>query len=163
MTGEILILFALAAALAAVLVNLCIWSPGGTKRKAIALGTALMFLPVAYLSISQLPSRPKPVNIEWLQSVTAEPKVISSVMKEGEAIYLWLTLENVEEPRAYVIPWSDQAARQLHEAQRSAEAEGTQVRMRQPFNNDTAQQDPVFYADPQEPLPEKSTAAAAAN
>ncbi len=76
-------------------------------------------------------------------------------MQEGKAIYLWLALEGTAEPRAYVLPWSEKLARQLHGARRSAEASGTRVKMRLPFENSLDRSDQVFYAAPQSPPPEK--------
>ena len=100
-------------------------------------------------------SRPKPVDSEWARRELAEATVIGSQMVEGQAIYVWLGIEGVEEPRAYTLPWDEKVARQLHGARRNAEASGADVKMRNPFepSNDTRER--LFYAAPQAPPPEK--------
>jgi hypothetical protein len=76
-------------------------------------------------------------------------------LREGENIFLWLELEGAAEPRSYVLPWSQPLAKQLYGAQREAEAKGTKVNMRMPFNSTRNEQEPLFYAQPQAALPPK--------
>ena len=78
-------------------------------------------------------------------------------MKENEAIYLWLQLPEVEEPRSYELPWSEETAKQLHKAQQDAEQTGTEVKMKKPFEKTMDTEDPVFYAAPQAPPPMKDS------
>jgi hypothetical protein len=74
---------------------------------------------------------------------------------EHEAIYLWLVMPDSLEPRAYVLPWSMQAAQQLQEAMSQAEADGTAVRMTMPFEPSLDDREPMFYALPQPAMPPK--------
>ncbi len=120
-----------------------------------ALVTAAVFLPAAYLSLSEMLSRPKPVDSEWARRELAEATVIGSKMVEDEAIYVWLVIKGIEEPRAYTLPWSEKLARQLHGARRSAEASGAKVKMRKPFEQSNDKRERIFYAAPQTPPPEK--------
>ncbi|MCH6546587.1 MAG: DNA ligase [Deltaproteobacteria bacterium] len=85
----------------------------------------------------------------------AEATVIGSQMVEGQAIYVWLGIEGVAEPRAYALPWDEKVARQLHGARRNAEASGTRVKMRNPFEQSNDKRERIFYAAPQPPPPEK--------
>ena len=73
----------------------------------------------------------------------------------GKAIYLWLGMEGVDEPRAYVLPWSQEMAKQLNGAQREAQQTGTSVLMQKPFENSLDNRDRQFYAAPVPPPPEK--------
>ncbi len=153
--SELTALFAGLGGLAFVLANIAIWSPRRLRVKLGALITAAVFLPAAYLSLSEMLSRPKPVGKEWVRREIAEATVLGSQMQEGRAIYVWLAMEGVEEPRAYALPWDEKVARQLHGARRNAEASGTRVKMRMPFEQSLDRRDRIFYAASQPPPPEK--------
>ncbi len=153
--SELTAVFAVLGGLAFVLVNIAIWSPRRLSVKLGALVTAAIFLPAAYMSLSEMLSRPKPVGNEWARRELAEATVIGSQMVEGQAIYLWLSIEGIEEPRAYALPWDEKVARQLHGARRNAEASGSKVKMRNPFEPSTDKRERVFYAAPQAPPPQK--------
>ena len=94
--SELTALFAVLGGLAFVLVNIAIWSPRNLRVKMGALATAAVFLPAAYMSLSEMLSRPKPVSNEWARRELAEATVIGSQMVEGQAIYVWLGIEGVE-------------------------------------------------------------------
>jgi hypothetical protein len=81
--------------------------------------------------------------------------VLAGTIEEGERIYVWLQLDGTAEPRAYALPWDREQARELQEALRSAENDGTGVRMRLPFEPSVDPERPKFYALPQPPLPPK--------
>ena len=57
-----------------------------------------------------------------------------------------------------MLPWSRETAERLQEAQRSAEQEGGQLRMRMPFEPSLDELEPRFYALPQQALPPKDHA-----
>ena len=82
--------------------------------------------------------------------------VVSSVMRENVAIYVWLQIPGIAEPRAYALPWSEQTARELQAARQKAEQDGAGVRMRLRFSSTLDDREPVFYARPREALPPKS-------
>ncbi|MFQ6018030.1 MAG: hypothetical protein ACE5KF_07520 [Kiloniellaceae bacterium] len=157
--NELITLFAVVGALAAILANIALWAPRRLRIKIGALVTTAAFLPVAYASLAEMLSRPKPVGIEWAQRNITEATVLGSRMEEGEAIYLWLGIEGIDEPRAYVLPWDQQMARELHGAQRSAEQTGTRVQMRLPFEPSLDRRERKFYAAPPPPPPAKQTPA----
>ena len=147
--------FIVAACIATVLASIAIWAPRNLKLKVVALICATAFLPVAYFSLNDILSRPKPVLLETVHKDTEQVQVLSSIMKENEAIYLWLQLPDVDEPRSYQLPWSEEAAKQLHKAQQEAEQSGTDVKMKKPFEKTQDDKEPVFYAAPQEAPPAK--------
>jgi len=155
--SELSALFAVLGGLAFILANIAVWAPRKLRVKLGALITAAVFLPASYFSLSEMLSRPKPVETEWLRGALAEATVLGSQMQEGTAIYLWPALEGTAEPRAYALPWGEKAARQLHSARRSAEASGTRVKMRMPFEDSLDRRERMFYAAPQPPPPEKQT------
>lgn len=153
--NELIAIFAALGGLAFVLANIAIWSPRRLRVKLGALATVAVFLPAAYMSLSEMLSRPKPVANEWIRRELAEATVLGAQMVQDQAIYVWLAMEGIEEPRAYALPWDEKVARQLHGARRNAEASGTEVKMRMPFEQSLDRRDRIFYAAPQPPPPEK--------
>jgi hypothetical protein len=125
-------LFVVAAVLAAALSLISIWAPRRLVVKGTALTTAVLFLPVSYASLVDLLSKPKPVDLERWQSEAAEAEVLASRLVEDEAMYLWLQLPDLAEPRAYMLPWDRASAEQLQQAMRDAEQNGSGVQMRLP-------------------------------
>lgn len=147
--------FAILGACAMLLAAITIWSRRRLWVKVTALAVAAIFLPAAYVSLAGLLSRPKPVALEWLHDIKSDARVLASSMREDERIYVWLQLADVDEPRAYALPWDEEVAKQLHGARQEAEARGTEVRMRRPFKRGPRHEDRVFYAAPQAALPPK--------
>jgi hypothetical protein len=148
-------LFVVAAALAATLGLIGIAAPRRLAIKVTALATTMLFLPLAYASLVELLSKPKPVDLEWWLSHAAEAEVVASRLVENEGIYLWLQLPDVVEPRAYVLAWDRESAEQLQQALREAEQNGSGVQMRLPFEPSLDDLEPKFYAQPQPALPPK--------
>ena len=100
----------------------------GLVRRTLSVGIFLALITVVYGGASELLGRPKPLTLEWRD--TAKAQVVGAVPIENEAIYVWLTTAGSPEPRAYVLPWSQQAAQQLQDAMGKAEADGTGVEMK---------------------------------
>lgn len=156
------LLFAAAALLATCLASIAVWAPRRLSAKLLALASAALFLPLGYVAQAELLGRPKPVAMEWL-AAAADVAVLGAVPVEGRHIFLWLRLDGEEAPRAYALPWSRQLAEQLQSAGREAEQAGSEMRMRSPFAGEPSldDQEPVFYAAPQAPMPPKAEAAPA--
>ena len=125
----------------------------GFARRTLSVGIFLALITVVYVGASELLGRPKPFGLEWREATKAE--VLSAVPVENEAIYVWLTLPGSPEPRAYVLPWSQNAAQQLQDAMGKAEADGTAVEMGKPSEAGLDTREPMFYPRPQPPMPEK--------
>lgn len=153
--NNVLYLFVASAGLAGILGAISIWSPCRLWVKAGAVGVVALYLPVAYAGLADLLSRPKPVNLEWSHRHLTEATVLGSQLQEDRGIYLWLQVDGAREPRAYVLPWSQKLAEQLHGMQREARARGTELRVRQPFSTGEDEEDPIFYASPPPALPPK--------
>ncbi len=152
---ELTWLFATIAALTGVMTSISIWAPRHLWLKLGALGTAALFLPAAYAGFLHLLSMPKPVALEWWHATAEDATVLSSTVREGAGIYLWLQLSEVPEPRAYVLPWSRELAEQLQAARREAEQNETPLQMRLPFEPSLDDREPKFHAMPQPALPPK--------
>jgi hypothetical protein len=151
-------LFVIGAVLVATLCLISIWAPRRLAIKGTALATSVLFLPVSYAGLVDLLSKPKPVDLEWWQAEASEAEVLAARQVENEAIYVWLQLPDIAEPRAYVLPWSRAGAEQLQQAMREAEQNGGGLRMRLPFEASLDDRAPRFYAQPQPALPPKDLA-----
>lgn len=151
-------LFALAVLLAAGLASIAIWAPRGLGPKLGALACAALFMPIGYAGFSDLLSRPKPVALEWWLAHADEATVLGSQMREGQSLYLWLQVDGEAEPRSYRMPWDQQTAQQLQNALDEAQRNGTQARMRLPFEPTLDKRESKFYALPQPALPPKDLA-----
>lgn len=150
-------LFAAAAVLLVILTNISLWSRRRLRVKVTALLVALLFLPAGYLALVTLLGRPKPIDLEWTAYQPDETVILASQMVEGEAIYLWAALPEVPEPRAFVLPWDEELAKQLHEAQRSAENSGGTVHARLPRGEQHQAGERMFYEAPPPPPPPKGS------
>lgn len=157
MSNQVVLFFSALGALGAVLAFIAVWSPRKIWVKVTALVATTLFLPVAYGGLADLLSRPKPIGFEWSHLDVSEATVLGSRLEEGEAIYLWLGIDGIPEPRSYVLPWNQEMAEQLHKAQQKAEVEGTGVQMQMPFEPSMDNRERRFYAQPQEPRPLKLT------
>ncbi len=152
---HVIYLYAAAVVLAVALAGIAVWAPRAARIKVAALALAALIMPTAYASLTDLLGKPKPVTMEWAKRAVPEATVLGASMREDEAIYLWLQLDNVRAPRAYVLPWDMEAAKGLQQALRRAESDGTSVRMRRPFDAEAKRDEPLFYAEPQLALPPK--------
>ena len=152
---ELTYLFAGVAVLTGLISSISIWAPRRLWVKWTAVGAAALFMPAAYAAFAQLLSLPKPAALEWWQTQAKEAMVLGATMREDQAIFIWLMLPGVVEPRAYSLPWNRDLAEQLQAAQRQAEQNGTQVQMRLPFESSLDDREPKFYAMPQPQLPPK--------
>lgn len=126
------------------------WSRG--KSGAILLFLSFLSL---YFGFTELLSRPKPVELEFLQRSVSEPaEIIASQWLEGKAIYLWVRLKEIAEPRYYVLKWNRKVAQALQKAQE--EAKGGKVIMRLPFQPSLENRPPMIpHPIPPPKLPDK--------
>jgi hypothetical protein len=152
---ELTYLFAAVAVLTGLITSISVWAPRQLLIKVTAIGVAALFLPTAYAGFSRLLSMPKPIQLEWWMARADEATVLASSFRENEAIYLWLQLAGLGEPRAYALPWNRDLAEQLQTAQREAAENQTQVQMRLPFEQSLEDREPKFYAMPQPQQPPK--------
>ena len=101
---DMIYLFAAVVFLAAVLASISIWAPRKLWiRGASVIATAGLII-VSYIGFSDLLSRPKPIHLEWAMRTVTEARVLGVSPREGEAIFVWLQIRGVTEPRAYRMP-----------------------------------------------------------
>ena len=119
------------------------------------------FLPLGYTTLAELLGRPKPISLMWIKShiITdvkeLDAEVLGHLFVEGQGIYLYLRLPDKTEPLSLVLEWDEKLARHLNRARRDAEASGTKVKMKSPFEQSLDKRERIFYAAPQQPSPPK--------
>jgi len=148
-------------AIMAYLTNVALRASRPVSVKVLCIVGLAGLLPITTAGFSDLMGRPKPTAIQHPAVSGNDVTVIASTMKEGVNIWLWVVSDDQEEPRAYALPWSEQAAKQLRAAESEGEREGTPVKMRQAELQEPQEEtdEPMFYAAPQMPLPPKTAEA----
>jgi len=110
---SLLLLFFAVVLIAAVLANIAIWSHRKTSLRVIAVLLTALFIPVTYVGITDVLSRPKPMTHEWFKRNVDEARVLGLDLVQGRAIYLWLRLDGDVEPTFYKLPWQPLLAERL--------------------------------------------------
>jgi hypothetical protein len=125
------------------------------RRPAVCLVVFVVLLGGLWLGGAEMLARPKPVQLEW--RAPEQTELLAARLFEGEAIYLWLALPETREPRAYVLPWSLEMAKQIARAM----ADGGQDRgilMERPFRRDRSLEDrSAFHPPPRDKPPDKGS------
>lgn len=124
--------FAGATGIAAALAALAIWAPRLTRVRVAAVVMTTLFIPVIYVELVEMLSKPKPMSFEWFKrGVDAE--LLSTSLDEGKAIYVWLRIAGSIEPRYYKIPWNLKLAERLEDAVDDAVRENSTIILKNPF------------------------------
>jgi hypothetical protein len=127
-------LYAAALAVAAILAAIAIAAP---RRLAVRLAAVILtgvFLPLAYVSLTTLLSRPKPVDFAWFERNAERAQLIGLRLDEGNAIYLWLHVDGEETPGFYVLPWRQREAEYLQDTYDAAVKQRGTVIVKKPFS-----------------------------
>ncbi len=126
-------IFAGAIAVAAALASIAIWAPRTTSVRVMAVLIASLFIPIAYVELVEMLSKPKPISFEWFERSAEQAIVLGVSLHEGKAIYMWLRLEDSMEPRYYQLPWRQKLAEKLEDAIEDAIAGRSSVIITKPF------------------------------
>ena len=130
----LIIFFSLLVGVAAALATIAVWTPRKTSVRAAAVVVTALFVPLAYLSVQDLLSKPKPMKHEWFKRHVDEAVLLGVSLDENKAIYLWLRLDDSLEPRFYVMPWRTQLAEKLQNLIDEAIKESATVTIKNPFS-----------------------------
>lgn len=146
------------------------WRLVGLPQSRIARWAAVVVFVVAVVGwggvVLDMQARPKAKSMEWR---VGEAEIMASMIRQDEAIFLWVMFSGADEPRAYWIPYSDESKEALEKGLADAEATGEQLMMNfagflvfesdvalevdgEPINADQSLEDrrPIFYASPQQ-------------
>jgi len=153
---DLFLVFITLLAVTAMLASIAIWSPRRTLVRTFAVVLTASFVPIGYLGVTQLLSQPKPMHHEWFKRHVDEATLLGVSMREGEAIYLWLRLDDSLEPRYYVLPWQQQLAEKLQNVIDEAIRDGASVTISNPFSrksfDDLGSMNMQIIRPPQPPL-----------
>lgn len=127
-------LFIAIVVLAAILASIAAWAPRRTWVRVGALFVTLAIVPIAFFQVTELLSRPKPANYEWLRRNVDKVTVLSASFDERRAIYLWVRLEGDTQPRYYSLPWSTKLAETLQDTLEEAVQQHGDVVLRHFFS-----------------------------
>ena len=137
--NDLIILFTVVLLVVALLATIAIWSQRRTPIRTFAVILTALFVPIGYLGLSELLSQPKPMQHEWFKRNVDEATVLGVSVREDEAIYLWLRLDDSLEPRYYVLPWQQQLAEKLQNLVDEAIRDGAAVTISDPFSRNAAE------------------------
>ena len=132
--NALLIFYCLVIFVAALLSAIAIWSPRRTFIRTLSVILVALLVPLGYLGVTELLSRPKPMEHEWFKRHVDEATILGVSVNEGQAIYLWLRIEDSFEPRYYVLPWRRQLAEKLQNLIDEAMQEQAVVKLKNPFS-----------------------------
>lgn len=153
---DLFVVFITLLSVIALLASIAIWSHRQTLVRTAAVVLTALFVPIGYLGVTQLLSQPKPMHHEWFKRHVDEATLLGVSMREGEAIYLWLRLDDSLEPRYYVLPWQQQLAEKLQNVIDEAIRDGASVTISDPFSrksfDDLGSMNMQIIRPPQPPL-----------
>jgi hypothetical protein len=132
--GSLIYFFAATVGLFALLATIAIWSPRKTRVRIVALVATGLLLPMGYVELIELLSRPKPMGFEWFEREALSATVLGVSFEEGSAIYLWLQIGDSPKPRYYILPWRQELAERLEQAVDDALSRGSTVTIATPFS-----------------------------
>ena len=121
-----------------------------SKRQALSLGAGVALLTFITLGMIQSLGFPRPIDFT---SFDEDPVIISYVLDEPNAIYLWVEIAGSSIPRSIVLPWEDGMARELHNAAQASRGTGGTLTM---IGDGDGAEGPMFHAQPIPPSPPKT-------
>jgi len=131
--NAVFVVFGSLLGVTALLASIAIWSPRRTPVRTLAVVLTALFVPIGYLGVTELLSQPKPMQHEWFKRHVDEATLLGVSLSEGQAIYLWLRLDDSLEPRFYVLPWQQQLAENLQNLVDEAIRDGASITISNPF------------------------------
>jgi hypothetical protein len=147
-------------ALGVALAALAIWSRTLWPRLAAVL-LLLGFVVLGPVALASLTGEPRRASLEWWARNAQDVEVLGFQVQEDVAIYVYVVLPGYLAPQSLALPYSDEAAEQLQQAAAEGEQTGRGIRMRRLMDTSLDEQEPLFYADPPQALPEKQVTAPA--
>ncbi len=123
-----------ATGIAAALASIAIWAPRPTRVRVLAVVITALFIPVVYVQLLEMLSKPKPMSFEWYERNMKKAVVLGISLHEKESIYLWLRPAGSFEPRYYVVPWNLKLAERLEDAVDQAVRGNSTIVLEDPFS-----------------------------
>ena len=148
--------FTILTILIACILSITVWSRKEVKYKVLSLILGTFCFIISYGSMLEILSRPKPKNLELLNKYANELTLLHVNWVEGEAIYLLVQLDDLNEPRLYKFPWNASQAQEYDEMLEKGRESGEEVKITNPFYpTNSEEKKTLIYSSPAKPLPEK--------
>lgn len=129
---------------------------GPVRWQAASLALAAVLMALFFAATASLLGQVKPERLEFNPDRLKDAQVIAHNLRPGDSIDVWvLPKDGTGAPLAYSLPWSEEHARELHESQKQQERGGGTVRLGRMMDADREPSEPLFYAEPPQPLPPK--------
>lgn len=130
-----------------------VWSRRDTILRPVAVIGAIAAIPLLVLAAADELGFHRPVNM--VIRFDGEVTVLAHKAIPNKAVYLYLDVPGQEEPRAVVLPWNDNTAKQLQDLEDAARSD-KKGRAKMRFSSSLERREPPqFYPMPQEALPPK--------
>lgn len=127
-------------------------------RRLLLTSMFVVTLSAGYVVLTDLLSRPKPIEMFWNAPKSERAYVLGFWWEENVGIYLFLLVPEFDEPRYYKFPWSINMAEKLQAADKEARELGQQgFIMDFPFEDSFSEGDNPIYAEPHPMPPPKAT------
>ena len=65
-----------ATVVAAALASIAIWAPRPTRVRILAVVVTTLFIPIAYVQLVEMLSKPKPMSFEWYERARKKAQVL---------------------------------------------------------------------------------------
>ena len=150
------ILYLLQTFLAGLLVAIAIWSRRKIGPRIATVMILFALVLVGYFSLVNLLGRPQPFEYASPKNSREDATVIAASIDEGSAIYLWLRIPGINQPRYYRMDWNHEAATSLKRAIDQSLRNNTSIQLDLEYEPSLeTRQMPQFYNLPQPSLPMK--------
>lgn len=150
------ILYLVQVLLAGLLAVIAIWARRKIAPRVVAVLVLFSLVMVGYYSLINLLGRPQPYEHAFFKDVQEDAAVIAASIDEGEAIYLWLRIPGLRQPRYYRMAWDQQTATALKTAIDRSLRNNTSVQLNLQYEPSIEiRQMPQFYNLPIPSLPVK--------
>ena len=130
-----------------------LWPARSAGKRSLIVAAFAVAVIAWIVGLSDLMGRPRPMGLTHAMSMAGT--VLTSQLRENEAIYLYVLPDGTTEPLSLVLPWSTDVAKQLMEAQRGSGRDGRDGSARFTFERSWEQLPPIFYPMPQPKAPPK--------
>lgn len=153
--SSLIFIFVVIVFAASALASIAVWSSRGPWPKGASIAVSAILMGSGFVGLVELLGVPKPAYLDLTDSATKDAKVLSTSVREGEVVYIWVQPKDSDVPRAYAMPWEDRRVRQLFRALEEANASGSEVLVRGSLLSTGIYEDAPFYVPPHQPLPPK--------
>ena len=150
------ILYLLHISLTGLLVVIAIWSRRAIGPRIASVVVLFALVLIGYFYLLNLLGRPQPIEHASFEGSEQDATVLATSIDEGKAIYLWLRIPGINQPRYYRMNWDHEVATSLKRAIDQSLRDNTSIQLNLEYETSLEnRQMPKFYNLPQPRLPMK--------